>query len=187
MSFIASTRQPLKWFAVKGSTSNNLRKDFINRPETDKRYGVRVIEFGTHMGKDRLASHYAVDLPGPGYVNIPEKLGDEKFLSLMTAEHRRETIVGGRRVNKWMPKKTSIPSEVFDCMLYALGMALTLDYYWCLGLSSMESVVIVPKHVVTEENGSTVVKQSQSETVTKSFNLNNNNMDLQEIMERMAS
>lgn len=197
LGFLASTKKPLKWFAVKGSTSTNLIKDFINMPAIDKNYGCRVIEFGTHMGKDRLLSHYNIDMPGPGFVNIPETMVDAMkisknpnyFLKLMLAESRREAIVGGRRVNKWLPKRQSLPCEIFDCMVYTLGMALTLDKYMNLGLSSMhEGSTFVPKAILTTgDDGSTVIRQDTESMVEKPVvTTNPNGFNLDQILNRMA-
>ena len=77
---------------------------------------VPVLILNTNVLKDGVVGDLARDVPGPGFVHLPQWLDDDVFHEL-TAENR--TAKGWKR-------DSNIPNEAFDLHVYARAACIAL-------------------------------------------------------------
>jgi phage terminase large subunit GpA-like protein len=106
-------------YAVRGSNQAGL--PIANRPSRRNRYGVNLFPICTDTAKARLFARLNIDKPGPGYIHLPDTLGDpEEFARQLVSEKGIWRRGGrGRPKREWI--ETYQHHEVLDCIVYALG------------------------------------------------------------------
>jgi len=112
-------REDRSVFAIRGSNQAGL--PVVGRPSNRNRYRVNLFPICTDTAKARLFSRLAMEYPGPGYIHLPDSLGDpEEFLRQLTSEKalwKRDRR--GRPHREWYPVYGR--QEVLDCTVYALA------------------------------------------------------------------
>lgn len=95
-------------------------QDVNHRGKTIKG-GIKLWPLGSDTAKATVYARYRIDVPGPGYVHLPQGLPDEEFAQ-MTAEKLITRFVKGFPRREWTKDKAA-RNEGLDCYVLALAAA----------------------------------------------------------------
>lgn len=111
------------WYAIKGVPGE--KKPIWQRSEARIKNGVKLYLVGVDDGKTNLYQRYGILVPGPGFVHVPDRFGEEE-LKQMTAERAVVDYINGFPVRTW-EKDRSQRNELLDCLVYAYAAQRSLN------------------------------------------------------------
>lgn len=128
----AFTRRRRRYFAVKGAERPGLpvkgksSLQDVNWQGKIIPKGVRLHFVGTDSAKDLLHNRLRMKREGAGYIHLCKELSDD-FFEGMTSEHRVKVKTARGIRSAWAKKKGNGRNEPWDCAVYALFAAHSID------------------------------------------------------------
>ncbi len=98
---------------------------YKKNPRYKKYFSQEVLSIKSSSYKDDLVSAFCRDPEDDDAWTFPRGTKDNYFTHLLN-EHRKRVKVGGRMVEKWMPKYSGAPQHWFSSLVYATAV---MDIY----------------------------------------------------------
>ena len=104
-------------FAVRGGHAVGL--PLVGRPTATNSHGARLYTLCVNTGKDTLSARLRINMPGPGFMHLPETVGKD-YVDQLTAERCFTKFIRGRgSVRIW--EKIRDRNEAWDLEVYCLA------------------------------------------------------------------